>query len=144
MFNNSPFSCSSIASWASGRENVFGMTASKILTASPPCFVLLGLILTNKGRSTTPVTNAVPIGKFLISFSVSEVIDSTEFEIDFKSFGFVIFRIICVVAWEMQDLSTRDGLWEMMQRPNQNFLPSDEICLNIAEDFASPKFLSGR
>src|SRR3989344_1993168 len=86
-----------------------------MLIASPPCFVFLGLTFTNNGKSTIPVTIAVPIEIFFISFSVSDVKPSTEFEIDLKSFGFVTFKMIWVVACEMQFLSTLEGLCDIMQ-----------------------------
>ena len=114
------------------------VSSSKILTAAPPCLLLLGLILTRIGISTTPVMRAVPILMFLISFSVSGVILSTELLMALTSCGLVTLRIIWVLTCESAFFSTRLGLWLIKHTPKPNFLPSEKICLNIPEHLASP------
>ena len=71
---------------------------------------ILGLTFTKIGMSTTPVTKAVPIGIFFISFSVSVVIPSTDLLRALTSLGLVTLRIICVLTCEIAFFSTRLGL----------------------------------
>ncbi len=124
-------------------SSVCVLNVSRRLTASPPCLVFLGLTSTKRGVSTTPKTSAVPTERFLISFSVSAVMPSTELLTALRSPGFVSLRMICVFAWEMMLLSSLATRWLTTARPTPNFLPSAAICLMIEELLTSPKLRSG-
>src|SRR2546426_627318 len=85
-----------------------------------------------------PVMIATPIGRREISSAIAVVRPSTLAMIAFRSFGFVTFRMICVLHWLRTFLSTFAARCVMTTSPRPNFRPSEASVRNTFDDAAWP------
>src|SRR3990172_359634 len=108
-------------------------------TDSPPWRVSRGRTSTRRGICTPPPTTiATPIGSRWISSAMAAVKPSTLAVIAFRSFGFVTFRINCVLHWLSTFLSTLAARCVTITSPSPNWRPSDAIVRKIFEEFTAP------
>src|SRR2546428_4130035 len=113
--------------------------SSMTLTLSPPCRVSRGRTSTMSGIwSPPPVMIATPIGRREISSAIAVVSPSTLAMIAFRSFGFVTFRMICVLHWLRTFLSTFAARCVMTTSPRPNLRPSEARVRNTFDDAAWP------